>query len=55
MKNKGNDNLNALRILGVEAVNQANSGHPGVVLGAAGIVYVLFNKIMNFNPKNPKW
>ncbi|AJM71726.1 transketolase [Mycoplasma yeatsii] len=55
MINKGNDNLNALRMLGVQAINKAKSGHPGIVLGAAGIVYVLFNKIMNFNPKNPKW
>ncbi|WP_434328480.1 transketolase [Mycoplasma capricolum subsp. capricolum] len=55
MKNSKNDNLNALRILGVSAINKAKSGHPGIVLGAAGIIYVLFNKIMNFNPKNPEW
>ncbi|AIZ55228.1 transketolase [Mycoplasma mycoides subsp. mycoides] len=55
MKTSKNDNLNALRILGVSAINKAKSGHPGIVLGAAGIVYVLFNKIMNFNPKNPEW
>ncbi|ATZ18029.1 transketolase [Mesoplasma melaleucae] len=48
-------NLNALRILGVSAINKANSGHPGIVLGAAPIVYTLFNKIMKHNPKNPTW
>ncbi|PPE04546.1 transketolase [Entomoplasma ellychniae] len=53
--NKNNHNLNALRILGVEAINKANSGHPGIVLGAAPIVYTLFNKIMKHNPKNPNW
>jgi transketolase len=52
--NIGNDNLNALRILGVEAVNKANSGHPGIVLGAAPIVFTLFTKIMKQNPMNPK-
>lgn len=55
MINKNNKNLNALRILGVLAINKANSGHPGIVLGAAPIVYTLFNKIMKHNPKNPKW
>ncbi|AVN65085.1 transketolase [Mesoplasma florum] len=55
MINKNNNNLNALRILGVSAINKANSGHPGIVLGAAPIVYTLFNKIMKHNPKNPKW
>lgn len=53
--NRGNDNLNAIRMLGVQAVNQANSGHPGIVLGAAPIMYTLFTKIMNVAPKNPNW
>jgi len=53
--NKNNKNLNAMRILGVETINKANSGHPGIVLGAAPIVYTLFTKIMNINPKNPRW
>lgn len=53
--NLNNNNLNTLRILGVEAINKANSGHPGIVLGAAPIMYVLFNKIMKHNPKNPNW
>ncbi|AHI52886.1 transketolase [Spiroplasma culicicola] len=53
--NKNNTNLNALRILGIEAINKANSGHPGIVLGAAPIVYTLFTKVMNINPNNPEW
>ncbi|QBQ07691.1 transketolase [Spiroplasma gladiatoris] len=53
--NKQNKNLNALRILGIEAINKANSGHPGIVLGAAPILYTLLTKIMNINPKNPTW
>ncbi|WP_339030992.1 transketolase [Spiroplasma endosymbiont of Cantharis nigra] len=53
--NKDNKNLNALRILGIEAVNKANSGHPGIVLGASPIVFTLFTKLMNLNPKNPSW
>ncbi|QHX36664.1 transketolase [Spiroplasma sp. BIUS-1] len=53
--NKNNKNLNALRILGIQAVNKANSGHPGIVLGASPIVFSLFTKLMNINPKNPSW
>ncbi|QEH61861.1 transketolase [Spiroplasma chinense] len=53
--NKSNKNLNAMRILGIEAINKANSGHPGIVLGAAPIVYSLFTKSMHINPKNPEW
>ncbi|WP_338984273.1 transketolase [Spiroplasma endosymbiont of Diplazon laetatorius] len=53
--NRNNKNLNALRILGIEAINKANSGHPGIVLGASPIVYTLFTKLMNLNPKNPTW
>ncbi|WP_031542789.1 transketolase [Mesoplasma photuris] len=55
MKINKDINLNAMRILGVEAVNKANSGHPGIVLGAAPIVYTLFTKIMKHNPSNSKW
>ncbi|QGS51931.1 transketolase [Spiroplasma tabanidicola] len=53
--NKNNNNLNAMRILGLEAVNKANSGHPGIILGAAPILYTLLTKYMNVNPKNPDW
>ncbi|KAF5273348.1 hypothetical protein FQR65_LT17180 [Abscondita terminalis] len=50
--NKKNLNLNALRMLGVQAVNKANSGHPGIILGAAPMVYELFTNVMNVNPIN---
>jgi transketolase len=42
--------INALRFLGVDMVNRANSGHPGIVLGAAPMMYTLYTKHMNFNP-----
>lgn len=47
--------INAMRILGVDMINKANSGHPGIVLGAAPIMYTLFTKHLKFNPKDPKW
>jgi len=50
-----NDKINALRFLGVDAVNQANSGHPGIVLGLADVVGTLFLKHLKINPKKPNW
>lgn len=47
--------INSIRVLGVEAVNNAKSGHPGIVLGAAPMVYALFKDHLKFNPKNPYW
>ena len=47
--------INALRFLGLDMINKANSGHPGIVLGAAGTVYELFTKHLNASPKNPDW
>lgn len=47
--------INALRILGATAVNKANSGHPGIILGAAPMAYTLFTKHLNINPKIDKW
>lgn len=44
-----------MRFLGVDMVNAANSGHPGIVLGAAGTVYELFHNHLNANPKEPDW
>ena len=47
--------VNALRILSAEAVEAANSGHPGLPLGSAPIGYTIFAEGMKFNPKNPKF
>lgn len=47
--------INAIKMLGVDAVAKANSGHPGMVLGAAPIVYTLTTKFLNATPRNSKW
>lgn len=47
--------VNTLRFLSIDAVQKANSGHPGLPLGAAPMAYVLWAKILNFNAQNPKW
>src|SRR5579859_5408841 len=47
--------INALRVLAMDAVQQANSGHPGLPLGAAPMVYVLWTRYLRHNPANPSW
>ncbi|BCX11174.1 MAG: transketolase [Thermosynechococcus sp.] len=47
--------VNAIRFLAIDAVQKANSGHPGLPMGAAPMAYVLWNQFMRFNPKNPQW
>jgi len=47
--------INTLRILAVDTVEKAKSGHPGAPLGCAPIAYLLFNKRMKHNPANSKW
>lgn len=47
--------INALRVLSVDAINKANSGHPGMILGAAPMAYTLFTKHLNINPDNSTW
>lgn len=47
--------INAIKVLGVDAINKAKSGHPGIVMGAAPMAYALFNKQMIVNPKDPEW
>lgn len=47
--------VNALRILSADQVQKANSGHPGLPLGAAPIAYELWANHLNHNPKNPNW
>lgn len=46
---------NAIRLLSVDAVEQAQSGHPGMPLGMADIATVLWKKFLKYNPKNPHW
>jgi transketolase len=47
--------INAIRFLAIDAVEKAKSGHPGLPMGAAPMAYVLWDKVMRFNPKNPQW
>ncbi|MCD6031697.1 MAG: transketolase, partial [Thermomicrobiales bacterium] len=47
--------INALRVLSIDAVQAANSGHPGLPLGAAPMAYVLWTEFMNYNPQDPHW
>ena len=46
---------NCIRFLSIDAVQKANSGHPGMPMGMADVVTVLFKDFLNFNPKNPNW
>jgi transketolase len=46
---------NAIRSLAMDAVEKANSGHPGLPMGCADIATVLFTKVMKFDPANPRW
>jgi len=49
------DLANAIRALSMDAVQKANSGHPGAPMGMADIAEVLWNNNMNHNPANPDW
>lgn len=47
--------INTIRFLAVDAIQKANSGHPGLPLGAAPMAYVLWTRFLKHNPANPKW
>jgi transketolase len=47
--------INTIRALSIDAVQKAESGHPGLPLGAAPMAYVLWTRFLRHNPKNPKW
>ncbi len=47
--------VNAIRVLSAEAIQKANSGHPGLPLGSAPIGYTIFADFLKFNPKDTKW
>lgn len=47
--------VDSIRLLSAEAVQKANSGHPGLPMGAAPMAYAIFDKVLKHSPKNPKW
>lgn len=57
MTNDGIDHLciNTIRFLSIDAVQKANSGHPGMPMGAAPMAYILWDRFLNHNPVNPGW
>jgi transketolase len=50
-----NELANCIRFLSIDAVQKANSGHPGMPMGMADVATVLFKNFLNFDPKNPSW
>src|SRR5664279_1647397 len=50
-----NLSINTIRFLSVDAVQKANSGHPGLPMGAASFAYVLWTRFLKHNPTNPTW
>lgn len=49
------ESVNTIRFLAVDAVEKAQSGHPGLPMGCAPLGHVLFDEFLRFNPKNPAW
>src|SRR2546427_11169482 len=47
--------INTIRTLAMDAVQKANSGHPGLPMGAAAMAYVLWTRFLRHNPRNPRW
>src|SRR6476660_931420 len=47
--------VNTIRMLSIDAVQKANSGHPGLPLGAAAMAYTLWTRFLKHNPSNPDW
>ena len=47
--------INTIRFLAVDAVQKANSGHPGTPMGAATMAYVLWDRFLKHNPEDPAW
>ncbi|OPB32250.1 transketolase [Bartonella sp. AR 15-3] len=52
---KQNQMAHAIRFLAIDAIEAANSGHPGLPMGAADIVTVLYTKFLAYDPQNPRW
>ncbi len=55
MSKQYRDLANCIRFLSIDAVQKANSGHPGMPMGMADVVTVLFKDFLNFDPRNPNW
>jgi len=55
LSNENKDLANAIRFLSIDAVQKANSGHPGMPMGMADVVTILFKYYLKFNPQNPSW
>ncbi|HUE98948.1 MAG TPA: transketolase [Anaerolineales bacterium] len=53
--NLDNLSINTIRFLSIDAIQNANSGHPGLPMGAAPFAYVLWTRFLKHNPSNPKW
>src|SRR6201993_4104744 len=47
--------INTIRALSLDAVQKAESGHPGLPMGAAPMAYVLWTRFLRYNPRNPQW
>jgi len=47
--------VNSLRVLAIDAIQKANSGHPGTPMGMAPAAFVLWTRLLRHNPKNPNW
>ena len=55
MRIQNKDLSNAIRVLSMDAVEKANSGHPGMPMGMADVATVLFKNFLRFNSSNPSW
>ena len=55
MKINNKELANAIRFLSIDAVQKANSGHPGMPMGMADVATILFKNFLNYNPNNPSW
>ena len=55
MKDLDRQCVNTIRFLSVDAIQNANSGHPGMPLGAAAMAYVLWSERLKHNPSDPDW
>ena len=47
--------INSIRFLSIDSINKANSGHPGLPMGAAPMAYTLWSKFLRISPQNPTW